>query len=94
MVAGGCIVPIRGYESSLVSLLIHHRQHPILKPGIGRVATLEQPLGYLVFCDDVDMSTPAGQSIAVDGIQKRLRAGLKEVLGLKIGLPQALAGSK
>lgn len=59
----------------------------------GWVRTLQQPLDDLVLGDDVDVGAPAGQSVPVDGVQEGLRAGLEQVLGPEVGLPQALAGA-
>jgi hypothetical protein len=42
---------------------------------------LEQPLGDLVLLDDVYVRAPAGQGVAVDGVQKCLGDGLEELVG-------------
>lgn len=41
----------------------------------------------------VDNGSPTTEGIAVDGVQKSLGDGLKEVLGRKVGLPQSLGGT-
>ncbi len=41
---------------------------------------LQQPLGDLVLLDDVDVGTPTGERIAVDGVEQRLRDGLEQLI--------------
>lgn len=52
---------------------------------------LELSHGDLVLLDDVDRSSPAGDGIAIEGVQHRLRNGLEEIVGFEVFAPQGLA---
>lgn len=45
------------------------------------LATLEKSLRNLVLLNDVDVRTPTGQGISVDGVQQGLGDGLEQLLG-------------
>lgn len=45
------------------------------------LTALEQPLCHLVLLNNVDVRTPTGQGISVDGVQQGLGDGLEELVG-------------
>lgn len=64
------------------------RHTPLILPA------LQQPLGNLVLLNDVDVRSPTGESVSVDGVEKSLGDRLEEVIRLEIGLPKTFASTE